>query len=1002
MALSPIGQKIANQYQQPTSSLGLLSKPSQITAQSTPMYTPKSGGIKAGLSAIGSKIASVFTPQNATLAKETIKGLPQAAAKVIGQPALQAYGAIGNKIYQGAVGAQRKAAPLFGLNPQDYQKPADFTPSTPFQKDLYGTDKPLTFGRAGATNFGVSDKNKLAPVLGLIAGAGDLVPGGKPAVNAVSKGISVAKGLKNASGVGKSVISAAKATDKLLPVGKITQPLTTPTRTVSQTTGPLLPKPVKDISLLDDTTKLANGNLNVEHLNISQAGKERVAQVVDEVKPFIEAKLGKTLSSDEALDLAHRTSKVVNRVVGRDETLAWQASMLKARQSLAAASENGVIDEAYVRNLMVIKTQGADIARKLQSLSIGADGIEPTAKEAILEAVLKVTDNIDEVIKAAEGVDFTDLKQATEFYRKFIKPTKSEWLDLIRYNSMLSSPKTHIINVFSNALNSSVVAPLDKALTGGLDFIGSTITGRERQYFAGEGGAYLKHYIKSTGEATRRLGEVMKGERAYTNLDTRYIPVATKGVKGAISKTLSVPTKILEGMDQFFVALAEGGQTGALKYRQAKGGKVGNIATEATRDANYRLYRQKPGDDEQGHLLDAVDQFTIMVQSLRNNKNPIVSNVAKFTVPFIQTPMNIFKQGIEYSPVGLATLPGAKRKTEQLSKAIIGSSIFAGAATLLMSNRLTWSEPINTKQKNDYRAAGMQPYSVKIGDTWYSYQKLPPPIAFPLAMVAAINDTKQSGKTDDDTISLVLTAVAKYGNFLSDQSYAKSIGDLLSAVKGGEDGLARIAGNYAQQLIPYRAFGGWLARLTDDVQRQVDSKGDFVDKQVQLLMMNIPGLSDNVPARKDSDGAEVLQDRPVLNSFSPVQTKRQHPDDAVRFEGLLQLNKKKATDTALKSEAKDKVRPVYDEVQALVAASKTDEAKQRVEALSDEEYELYKDIRTTVRTKNTTAVRTKLAVDPTDAVEYLRSLPPDEQTRIIDLLTDEEYALYEQGKPQAQ
>jgi len=781
-------------------------------------------------------------------------------------------------------------------------------------------------------------------------------------------------------------------------VDKINKPSVPSTQRLTPTTEPLLPKPLKDVSLLDDTTKLANSNLNVEHLNISKEGKVQIERVVDEIKPLIEAKLGKTLSNKEALDMANRSSKVIDRVVGREDTIAWQASMLKARQALAAASENGIVDEAYIRNLMVIKTQGADIARKLQSLSIGAEGIEPTVKEAILEAVLKVTDNVDEVIKAAEGVDFTDLKQATEFYRKFIKPTKSEWLDLIRYNSMLSSPKTHIINVFANLLNSSVIAPLDKALTGGLDFLSSVVTGKERQFFAGEGGAYLKHYLGSVKEATNRLGEVMKGQRAYTNLDTRYIPVATKGVKGAIAKTLSVPTKILEGMDQFFMALAEGGAKGQLKYRALKGGKVGNIETEALKDASYRLYRQKPLDDTQGALLDAVDQFTVMIQALRNNKNPLVSNIAKFTVPFIQTPMNIFKQGIEYSPVGFGTMIGAKNKTEQLSKAIIGSSIFAGASTLLASNRLTWSEPINTNQKNEFRASKMQPYSVKIGDTWYSYQKLPPGVAFPLAMVAAIDDAKKAEKIDDDTISLVLNSVSKYGTFLSDQSYAKSVGDILTAVKGGEEGLARVAGNYVQQLVPYRAFGGWLARLTDDTQRQIDSKADFIDKQVQLLMMNIPGLSQKVPARKDSEGVPILNDRPVLNAFSPVQTTRQSLEESTRFEGLIKLRKDKAILAENKAKEKEAMQPTYNEVQKLVQGGEEDKATEIIDNMTDEDYEIYKSIRATERSKRTEAFRLKLELDPKQAVEYLRSLDKAEQDRIGNLMTDEEYAIYETGK----
>jgi len=84
--------------------------------------------------------------------------------------------------------------------------------------------------------------------------------------------------------------------------------------------------------------------------------------------------------------------------------------MLRARQLLSEQANQGTVTKEYIDNLIAIKSQGADIARKLQSLSIGADPKAITAKQAILEAVLKANKNADDVIAAAKGVDFNDLK----------------------------------------------------------------------------------------------------------------------------------------------------------------------------------------------------------------------------------------------------------------------------------------------------------------------------------------------------------------------------------------------------------------------------------------------------------------------------------------------------------------------------------------------------------------------------------------------------------------
>ena len=699
------------------------------------------------------------------------------------------------------------------------------------------------------------------------------------------------------------------------------QPGLTPRDTPQTEPRPYDPAPPPSLRLSSyesDIAKLSNSDLNVGRLKISSEAEDIVTRVVDEVKPAIEDAIGKRLSNAEAVRLAEQSGRVLTRAVGRDQTLEWQASMLRARQALAAASESGTVDEAYIRNLLTIKTQGTDIARKLQSLSINAEAVEMSSKEAILDAVLRVNDNIDDILRAAKDVDFNDLRQATEFYRTFIKPTGMEWLDLIRYNSMLSSPKTHIVNIFSNLLNSSLVAPIEKALTGGLDFLGSKFTGKERRYFAGEGGAYAANYFKSTREAAFKFAEVMRGNRTYTNLDTRHIPISTKGVKGALVTAMSIPTRLLEGMDQFFMTLGKGAETGALNYRQSKlGGKnIGNIETMSQTSAEYRLFRQKPLNENQGHVLDAVDQFTTMLLGLRASKNPLAALITKFTVPFVQTPMNIFKQGIEFSPAGLFTLWGAKNKTEQLSKAIIGSAIFTGSAILLASDRLTWGEPTDPTMKAAFKAAGKQAYSVKIGDTWYSYQKLPPPVAFPLALVAGIHDARQEAKMDDSTANLILSSVAKWGEFLADQSYAKSIGDILSAVKGGEAGIERIASNYAQQLVPYRALGGWLAKIFDDTQRKVDNKASFVDKQVQLLMMNIPGLSQKVPARLDGADNPILSQHRLANAFSPVNFSSETPM-AADYEGMVDIKKINRETTAASDEMSTRVDEEYVTIKGL-------------------------------------------------------------------------------------
>lgn len=759
----------------------------------------------------------------------------------------------------------------------------------------------------------------------------------------------------------------------------------------------LLEKSVSSISKDITTLTKSKGIFNVKNLNISNEGKELIDDVVKEVKPFIEQKTGKALSNKDVLGFADITSRTFKRAVDDKTTLEWEATLLKTRQKLAEQAESGVVDKEFIENLITIKTLGTDIGRKLQSFSIKADPKNFNV-EAIIDAVIKATNNADEVIKAAQGVNFNDYKQAVAFYRQFVKPRTGEWVDLVRYNSMLSSPTTHLINAFSNLLNTTMVAPLEKALTGGLDFLGSKFLGKERQYFAGEGLKFAQGYISNIRKAALDFADVMKGKIPIGYLDIRRIPLAPKG-KGKVAETiLSVPLRLLEASDRFFMALTEAGERTALEYRAGKGIKVLFPEKKATEAAKYRLFRQELKPEGQGSILNAVDALTGLIERARNSKSHLVSGLAKWTIPFVRTPMNLFKQGIEYSPAGLLTLFKSKNKTEQLSKAIIGSSIAMGTGLLAFSGRLTFGEPIGESEKQAFRQAGRQAYSIKIGNKWIAYNKLPPALSFNFAIMAGLKEAWDKKKIDDSALDVSLSSLAKVFQFYSDQSYVKSIGDMVSAAQGEEAGIQRIISNYPLQLIPYRALGTWFNRLTDTVQRKVDNKASFLEKELQQLMLSFPFLSEKVPARLDKDGNPIPNFNRVFNAFSPVRTQTINKEMEQFFQQRTDFYKTLKDISSQKEETKKKVRPIYDQIQQLRKEGKIDEAKQILNGLSDEDYEIYKSIKSSEKSSETTEGEIKM-LPIYQQVQKLKNEGKVEEARnIINNLTDKDYEIYKKLK----
>ena len=104
---------------------------------------------------------------------------------------------------------------------------------------------------------------------------------------------------------------------------------------------------------------------------------------------------------------------------------------------------------------------------------------------------------------------------------------------------------------------------------------------------------------------------------------------------------------------------------------------------------------------------------------------------ARVIVPFIRTPTNIIKYVGEHSPVAPAInkgirediLAGGARRDLALAKMATGSMAMAIAADYTLSGDITGGGPKNPQLRSAKMATGWQPYSIKVGDKYYSYSR---------------------------------------------------------------------------------------------------------------------------------------------------------------------------------------------------------------------------------------------------------------------------------------
>lgn len=635
--------------------------------------------------------------------------------------------------------------------------------------------------------------------------------------------------------------------------------------------------------------------INAEHFDVAPETKKAITAAAESVRPELEAAKGVPMSHEEVLEAAG-DAQVLRGATTRAQTLKQEAELLRLRQDLAAiAKRDGAgLSEQFIRDVKIVSDQGTALGRQLEAMKNVAAPELYANKEILIKKLLEAGVDVDRMIEAAKGVDFNNAQQVAEFYRTFIKPTIPEIIDEYRYINLLSSPKTHITNAFSNMLQATVLRPGTKLATGMIDMIGSAITGKARTAYASEVSPYAKGLFNSLSEASGEFLKVMRAETAVYRPDIARIPTNLK-----LFKPFQVIPRLLEASDVFFRTAIRGAETEALTFRALKQGKVldeklvQQIASQAETTAAELVFRKgidTANKTGQGHLLTSIDKFTSVVYQLR--KVPVV----KWFIPFVETPMNILKQGIEYSPLGLTTLPGAVNKTEQLAKTFVGTVVFAGAGTLALEGRTTWSAPTSEKEKAAFYASGRKAYSVKIGDNWVSYSKLGP-LAYPIAMASAIAwYAKENPKASTDTAEKkMLSIISGIGQFFSDQSYVQGMGNLLDALKGDTTAIKNAVTNIPSQLVPLVSLQRWVAQIIDPVYRK--SSGDVtLQALIQNIQKGIPFLSKGVPAELDPSGKPSQVQHPGVRALTPFDAGTEVPT----YEKLLQNIRQKQKLNAIK------------------------------------------------------------------------------------------------------
>jgi hypothetical protein len=645
------------------------------------------------------------------------------------------------------------------------------------------------------------------------------------------------------------------------------------------------------------------------------------------------AKAGVRSFGQMKLDAAHQDAweALVSRQAGQP---LGDSQMLAARQLWASATDKmaQLAQEAAtspseanlfafrkmlaVHNMIQNEVLGAraSIARAQASMRIPVGSSAERLRD--LTASLEQSGGADvarELAKAVDGMAkagmISELSVAAE------KGAGARTMDAIKEAwtlGLLTSPKTHLRNIVSNA----AFVPMqiaERSLAGKIaSFLGdgSSVQAGEAaaQWYGAKSGIadMFRYYLKMgrarlldrTDEAIAATAAenpvLATGLRGAEKLDLPPAAISSEALRipedswlgrgvDALGTAYSLTSNALTAEDNFFKVLGYRGEIHAQAFRQASqevasgalpeeglaarmaeliANPPENIRMAATDQALYQTFNESPGWF--GQML------------LKAKRNSLVAHVL---IPFARTTANLQRASFERTPLAPLVgqwradlMAGGARRDLAIARVTLGSMVTAAVIDATMSGQITGRGPVDPGQREALAREGWQPYSIKVGDRWFSYNGISP-IGDMLGMSADIAETAHFANEQmvdgKDMEKVTLAAIAAVGGNVMNKSYLSgfaSVVDALHDPNGG--GAAAWARQLAGSVVPSGAFV---------VTRAMDPNVHAVNSMLDAIRARVPGLSKDLPVRHDLWGEPLTIDSGYGRAFdvlSPISTRK--------------------------------------------------------------------------------------------------------------------------------
>lgn len=450
--------------------------------------------------------------------------------------------------------------------------------------------------------------------------------------------------------------------------------------------------------------------------------------------------------------------------------------------------------------------------------------------------------------------------QIAKFVRKSLEATNWEKFREGWMSGLMSGPTSQVVNAGSNLGTTIYTQALESLVTSAYSEAANAVRRITGKPTTPVGFAETAGRIRGLGKGMIAGARAFKenfinGESFGITLPLDYRRNAISGLKGTVIRT---PLRLLESADSFFKALNYSSELEGLAIRSGvkkglKGADLSTYVKETVTNPPDNLINAAMGVAEKNTYTnklggDWLTESGKWIMAGRNNK--YFGKPLQIAIPFVKTPTNIMKFALERTPLALtfsdvrqAIKAGGIARDQAIARIALGSALSFYIVNQVEDGKITGALSSDKNKRNTQRAEGIQPYSFKPFDTYFSYQRLEPLGT----IIGMTSDFKQlfdlmsgpetmANKKDIEKIpALISASIAQ--NILN-KTYMQGLSGLVAAMDDPDRNFQQFYSNLASTVVPTGV--GQYARFDDPYLREAKSTIDKIKNKIPRLRETLP------------------------------------------------------------------------------------------------------------------------------------------------------------------